>query len=139
MDPRRDVIGRLLHVGEAQRSIERGVVGPPGPRPLGAATARVRRRRAALGLTVGRLPIVDPDDPNADPEAAQLLQLVRGGLASGGLPWTDINVYSTMANHPQALSGLLAFGQAVYTGGSLTPAHRELAYLGASLANDCHY
>ena len=88
---------------------------------------------------MARLPIVDPDDPNADPDARRLLGAVRGGLARGGLPWQDINVYSTMANHPKALEGLLAFGAAVYTGGSLAPGHRELAYLGASVANDCHY
>ena len=86
----------------------------------------------------GRLPLVDPDDPGADPAAAQLLQLVRGGLSAGDLPWTDINVYRAMANHPDALSAILSLGQATYMGGSLTPPHRELAYLGASVANDCH-
>jgi alkylhydroperoxidase/carboxymuconolactone decarboxylase family protein YurZ len=44
-----------------------------------------------------------------------------------------------MANHPEALGGLLAFGERAYRGGSLSPAHQELAYLGASVANDCHY
>jgi alkylhydroperoxidase family enzyme len=87
-----------------------------------------------------RLPLVDPDDPDADPKARQLLGLVRAGLAhSESLPWTDINVYRAMANHPDALEGILTFGGRVYQGGSLTPAHRELAYLGASVANDCHY
>lgn len=87
-----------------------------------------------------RLPLVDPDDPDADPKARQLLGLVRAGLAhTDALPWTDINVYRAMANHPDALEGILTFGGRVYQGGSLSPAQRELAYLGASVANDCHY
>jgi alkylhydroperoxidase family enzyme len=89
---------------------------------------------------MARLPLVDPDDPNADPKARDLLGLVRAGLAhSDSLPWTDINVYRAMANHPDALEGILTFGARVYQGGSLSPAQRELAYLGASVANDCHY
>jgi alkylhydroperoxidase family enzyme len=87
-----------------------------------------------------RLPLVDPDDPDADPLATTLLQAVRGGLArSDDLPWRDINVYRAMANHPQILSGILTLGAAAYQANSLTPAQRELAYLGASTANDCHY
>jgi hypothetical protein len=87
-----------------------------------------------------RLPIVDPDDPDADPTARTLLGAIRAGLSSTDrLPWTDINVYSSMANHPEALGALLQFGGVVYQRNSLTPAQRELAYLGASVANDCHY
>jgi alkylhydroperoxidase family enzyme len=72
-----------------------------------------------------RLPLVDPDDPDADPKARELLGLVRAGLAaSESLPWTE---------------GLLTFGGRAYQGSSLSPEHRELAYLGASVANDCHY
>ena len=37
------------------------------------------------------------------------------------------------------LDGVLRFGTAAYFQNSLTPAQRELAYLGASVANDCHY
>ena len=65
---------------------------------------------------------------------------MRAGLAANqSLPWTDINVYRAMANHPDAFEGLLTFGARAYQANSLTPAHRELAYLGASVANDCHY
>lgn len=89
---------------------------------------------------MARLPLVDPDDPNADPKARELLGLVRAGLSSSdALPWTDINVYRAMANHPAAFQGLLTFGAAAYQGSSLARAHQELAYLGASVANDCHY
>jgi len=83
---------------------------------------------------------VDPDDPDSDPKARELLGLVRAGLvASDALPWTDINVYRAMANHPDAFEALLTFGARAYQASSLTPAQRELAYLGASVANDCHY
>ena len=49
------------------------------------------------------------------------------------------NVYRAIANHPDALETMVKFGTAVYFNNSLTPAQRELAYLGASVANDCHY
>ena len=87
-----------------------------------------------------RLPLVDPDDPDADPRATGLLKAIRAGLVEReDLPWQDINVYRAMANHPEALGGLLAFGERAYRRNSLTPAQRELAYLGASVTNDCHY
>jgi len=83
---------------------------------------------------------VDPDDPDADLKARELLGLVRAGLvASDALPWTDINVYRAMANHPDAFEALLTFAARAYQASSLSPAQRELAYLGASVANDCHY
>jgi alkylhydroperoxidase family enzyme len=89
---------------------------------------------------MARLPLIDPDDPNADPKARDLLGLVRAGMReSDDLPWTDINVYRAMANHPDVFEALLGFGERVYRRNSLTPAQRELAYLGASVANDCHY
>ena len=88
---------------------------------------------------MARLPLVDADDPDADPDARRILGAVRANLAKGDLPWRDINVYSAMANHPPALEALLAFGNRVYSRNSLSPAQRELAYLATSVANDCHY
>jgi alkylhydroperoxidase family enzyme len=80
-----------------------------------------------------RLPLVDPDDPDADPHARALLGRVRE------LRGRTLNVYRAVGNHPEVLDGLLRFGRAAYFDNSLTPAQRELAYLGASVANDCHY
>ncbi len=88
---------------------------------------------------MARLPLVDPDDPNADPAAAALLLKVRNRMEAQGAPWRDINVYQAMANHPDIFSAMVSFGSTVYANNSLTPAQRELAYLGASVANDCHY
>jgi alkylhydroperoxidase family enzyme len=82
---------------------------------------------------VPRLPLVDPDDPDADPRARELL----GRVAA--LRGRTLNVYRAIGNHPEVLEGVLRFGTAAYFRNSLTPAQRELAYLGASVANDCHY
>jgi alkylhydroperoxidase family enzyme len=58
------------------------------------------------------------------------------------LPLTDItevNVLRAMGNHPDALEAFFAFGRAAYWGGSLDGRVREIAWLGASRANSCHY
>ena len=49
------------------------------------------------------------------------------------------NNYLGLTHHPKVLEGLLTFGSRAYNANTLTPAQRELAYLGASVANDCHY
>jgi alkylhydroperoxidase family enzyme len=84
---------------------------------------------------MARLPLMDSDDEHIDPHAREALALAR---ASRGRS-VDPNVYRAMANHPQALRKLVEFGNVVYFDNSMTPAQRELAYLTASLANDCHY
>lgn len=88
---------------------------------------------------MARLPLVDPDDPNADPAATALLRKVRHRMEADAMVWRDINVYRAMANHPDIFASMVAFGNKAYSNNSLTPAQRELAYLGASVANDCHY
>ena len=76
---------------------------------------------------MARLPYVEPDDPSADPRAVRMLVGV------------DVNLYKAMANHPDLLEGFAALAGAVYAPRSLTPKHRELAYLTATAANRCHY
>jgi alkylhydroperoxidase family enzyme len=44
-----------------------------------------------------------------------------------------------VANHREVLQGLVGFLSVAYANNSLTPGHRELAYLAASVVNDCHY
>lgn len=84
---------------------------------------------------MARIPLVDRNDPDVDPKAAgALLASTRSRNRA-----IDPNVYRAMANHPDALRQFVAFGSAVYFENSMTPAQRELAYLGASVANDCHY
>jgi alkylhydroperoxidase family enzyme len=82
---------------------------------------------------MGRLPFVDPEDPGADPRAAEILRLMRAATGR------DFAVLQAVANHPEALEGLAAFLSVAYANNSLTPSQRELAYLGASVANTCHY
>ncbi len=84
---------------------------------------------------MARLPLVDPDAAGTDPLAAQVLRQVTG-LRGRAVP---PNVYRAVANHPAALQKMVEFGTAVYFANSMTPAQRELAYLTASLTNDCHY
>ncbi|HEY1634333.1 MAG TPA: carboxymuconolactone decarboxylase family protein [Acidimicrobiales bacterium] len=82
---------------------------------------------------MGRLPLVDPDDPGADPSAAELLRMMRAATGR------DFAVLQAVANHPEALQSLAAFLSVAYANNTLSPGQRELAYLGASVANDCHY
>lgn len=84
---------------------------------------------------MGRLPLVDGSDPAAHPLARAILAAIA---AAGGRP-VGPNVFRAVANHPRALQKMVEFGTVVYFDNSLTPAQRELAYLTASLTNDCHY
>ena len=80
---------------------------------------------------MARIPLVDVDDPDLDPAVRDVLQRMTGSAL--GVP----NVLRAMANHPAALRD---GADVAYRPGSLiTPAHRELAYLTASVINSCHY
>jgi alkylhydroperoxidase family enzyme len=79
---------------------------------------------------MARIPLVDPDDGDADPRAREAM------AEFGGI---HPNVYRAIANHPGAVQAFAGFGKVVYFEGSITPAQRELAYLTASFANHCHY
>ena len=80
-----------------------------------------------------RLPLVDSEDPDADPAAREALRAAVGG---GSI---QPNVIRALANHPQAFEAMTGLTRLVYSLSSLTPAQRELAYLTASVTNDCHY
>ena len=84
---------------------------------------------------MARIPLVDPDDPRTDPLARETLHRVIALRDRTVAP----NVYRAVANHPEALRALVDFGTTVYFAYSLAPAQRELAYLTASLVNECHY
>ena len=83
------------------------------------------------------IPLVDLTDPNLDPELRKRLSaspVIQGlGLGSGGAP----NVIRAMANHPDALQA--GFMAGYHPSSVITPVHRELAYLTASVLNNCHY
>jgi alkylhydroperoxidase family enzyme len=82
---------------------------------------------------MSRIPLVDPDDPNADPKARALLLRLREQVGR------DINVLRALANHPDVLESFLHLGAQPAPSRHITPAQRELAYLTASVSNDCHY
>ncbi len=84
---------------------------------------------------MSRIPLVDPSSGDADPRAVEVLGQVSGARSRTVPP----NVYRAVANHPRALEAIVQFGTVVYFDNSMTPAQRELAYLTASLTNDCHY
>ena len=83
---------------------------------------------------MARLPLVSAQDPDAAPLAKDVLQRIN---AFGGS--VEPNVYRAVANHPEALQSMVQFGTVVYFNNSMTPAQRELAYLTASVTNECHY
>jgi alkylhydroperoxidase family enzyme len=82
---------------------------------------------------MARIPLVDPDDPNADPKARALLLRLRERTGR------DINVLRALANHPDVLESFLHLGAQAPPARHLPSDQRELAYLTASVANDCHY
>jgi alkylhydroperoxidase family enzyme len=83
---------------------------------------------------MARIPIVHEDDPATSPEARQYLH--EAGQARGRL----LNIYRAMANRPQAGRAFSALANAVYRGTTtLDPKHAELAYLTATVVNNCHY
>ena len=82
---------------------------------------------------MGRLPLVDPDDPDLDPAVRDRLKNAFGARRSGRVP----NVMRAMANHPLAFH--VGAGVAYRPESQITPRQRELAYLTASVLNNCHY
>lgn len=82
---------------------------------------------------MARIPLVDPDDPGTDPLAAEVLHRIRDVIGR------DVNVYRGVANNAKVFAALAQFGPPVYSNNSLEPSERELAYLTASVVNNCHY
>lgn len=84
---------------------------------------------------MARIPLVDSTAADVDPKAKEALDFARGLRGRA----VDPNVYRAMANHPDVLRKLVELGTVAYFENSMTPAQRELAYLTASVTNDCHY
>jgi alkylhydroperoxidase family enzyme len=84
---------------------------------------------------MSRIPLVDPDDPGLGDDARELIERFGGADAFAALP----NVVRAVANHPGALRIVAEAGNVLYASGTVSPAHRELAYLTASVVNACHY
>jgi AhpD family alkylhydroperoxidase len=83
---------------------------------------------------MARIPILDEGDPATPTDAKTYLQQV--GKARGRL----LNIYRAMANRPEAGRSFSALANTIYRGNTtLDPKHAELAYLTATVVNNCHY
>jgi alkylhydroperoxidase family enzyme len=83
---------------------------------------------------MARIPILQQDDPALSED--QRAFLAGAGQARGRL----LNVYRAMANRPEAARAFSQMVKTVYRSGStLDPRHGELAYLTATVANNCFY
>ncbi|WP_047864499.1 carboxymuconolactone decarboxylase family protein [Rubrobacter aplysinae] len=81
---------------------------------------------------MARIPIMHEDDPSTPRQTRELLGEI--GERRGQV----LNIYRAMANHPQLAKPFVEFYVTAREGG-LTQAECELAYLSATVANDCHY
>ena len=84
--------------------------------------------------SMARIPMQDENDAALSPDARAFLQTAsqsRGRL---------INIYRAMANRPEAGRAFSALANTVYRGETtLDPRHAELAYLTATVVNNCYY
>ncbi len=81
---------------------------------------------------MARVPLIDVDDPNADPNAVALLRTFADG--NGDI----LNVNRALANHPELLEKLAALFAVTQSGG-LNERQRELPYLTSAIAIECFY
>lgn len=83
---------------------------------------------------MARIPLLHEDDPTTPADARQFLQ--EAGAARGRL----VNIYRAMANRPEAGRAFSGLANTVYRGTTtLDPKHAELAYLTATVVNNCYY
>ena len=83
---------------------------------------------------MARIPILHEDDPTTLDDSKTYLQEAR--QARGRL----VNIYRAMANRPAAGRAFSALANTVYRGATtLEPKHGELAYLTATVVNNCYY
>ena len=78
------------------------------------------------------MPFLEPvSDQQASPAAKEIFDDFKARIKM--VP----NIYRTMAHAPVVLAGSLAFNKSFHSG--LDPKLRELAYIKASMLNECHY
>jgi len=91
---------------------------------------------------VARIPLLDPDDPNVEPDTAAVLRAVKeGGIPVGsGSPLK--NIIRGLANHMPLMGGFFEFvrvaGGPPYEG-NITAKQSELAYLTSARVLECFY
>ncbi|MBV9834592.1 MAG: hypothetical protein JO055_09315 [Alphaproteobacteria bacterium] len=83
---------------------------------------------------MARIPLLREDDPSLPDDAREFL--ARAGQSRGRL----LNIYRAMANRPAAAQAFSEMIRTVYrSGSSLPPKQAELAYLTATVVNNCYY
>lgn len=83
---------------------------------------------------MARIPILQEDDPGLSEDSRTFLE--QSGKARGKM----LNLYRALANRPEAGRALSELVRTVYRSGStLPPKDAELAYLTATVVNNCYY
>lgn len=83
---------------------------------------------------MSRVPLLNESDPQLTGDARAFL--AETGKARGRM----LNLYRALANRPEAGRALNELIRTVYRSGStLPPQEAELAYLTATVVNDCYY
>ena len=83
---------------------------------------------------MARIPILQEDDPGLSEDSGTFLE--QSGKARGKM----LNLYRALANRPEASRALSELVRTVYrSGSSLPPKDAELAYLTATVVNNCYY
>lgn len=83
---------------------------------------------------MARIPLLHEDDSATPADAKQYLQ--EAGQSRGRL----VNIYRAMANRPETGQAFSQLANTVYRGTTtLEPKHAELAYLTATVVNNCYY
>ncbi len=83
---------------------------------------------------MARIALLQEDDPGLSEETRAFLRDV--GKARGRV----VNIYRAMANRTEAARAFTGLANTVYRGETtLTPKHAELAYLTATVVNNCFY
>jgi alkylhydroperoxidase family enzyme len=83
------------------------------------------------GAAMARIPLIEPEDAN--PEVRAIYERFEG------LGFSIFNVFKLFANDSRLLSGFAEMAYALYGNPTISPRHRELAYLRSSQVNSCHY
>ena len=83
---------------------------------------------------MARIPILQENDPDLSADSRAFL--AESGKARGKM----LNLYRALANRPEAGRALSELVRTVYRSGStLPPKDAELAYLTATVVNNCYY